>query len=285
MKTLHLIAFIVLLNTMIFGQNSKTLIADGTLDVPEKYSLQPKIEDLSKQEIEFVKTEVLKTQPVFDFTPQMVLDETEYRGKFNLIDVAEGFFVSREFKSKAFLYMAWNEKSQRNYNGVIVVKTFANGTKFEVAAHYAYQFRNDKFIRQISDINGNFISELAIFDEPPTKKIERKNVRIIEFSPDGLEKLGLANIYLRYNKPQRTPLKRDKSKPVKRTYDPPDIRGIKIFAEKDLGGKLKFSWQEFTRYDGVWKESVEETELKLETDQTKYVEIVKTNFPKSISEK
>ncbi len=287
MKGFFIIIFILLLGIMINAQNDKTLIADGTTQIPIKYSLAPTLELLSAIEIEAVKNEALRTEINFKVLPQMSAEESNHRKDFELLDVAEGWFISREMKYKAYLYTAWSEKINRNYQGIIVLKILNNGTKFVSAAHYVYQYRGDKFIRQLPDINQNMLSELAIFSEPPSKKELKRFVRIIEFSPNGIVKIGSKEIYIRVNQKQRLPYTRKGEKPAKRVYTPPDISAIKLFANLNLNQPPIFSEERWRYSNDFWgrMDKLSSRPTDLDEDSVNYVEIIRPAFPNRIGEK
>ncbi len=132
------------------AQNSKTQIADGTKYTPDKYARQPTVEKLSAAEIADVKNEALRPEVEFEPNPQASLAEAKFEKDFELLDVAKGFFVSREIEYKAFLYKAWSDKSKLNYQGVMVISRFKNSfgkPQSRVLVHYVYRFQGDKFIR------------------------------------------------------------------------------------------------------------------------------------------
>jgi len=271
---------------MIFAQNNRILLADGTANEPKKYDLDLKISDLSTAEIEAVKKAVLEKEVEFKSDRiQMSSEESIFRTDFELLDVAEGFFIYREHKSRAYLYTAYSQKMKRNYQGILVLDISNNGTKFTTQAYYAYQFRGDKFIRNISDMNNNFLSEIAIFSEPPTPKYTQKNVRIIEFSPNGISKLGFVEIYSERANKQKTPKSLDKNKSAKKIFIPPTIRAVKLFADKKLSGNPIFLLKEFKQINDVWKSESQSSLASLQPDKTEYIEIVKPIFPKGIGEK
>ena len=54
MKIFILTGLILAIMNINFGQDLKTLIADGTKDIPKKYDLEPTIEKLPANEIEAV---------------------------------------------------------------------------------------------------------------------------------------------------------------------------------------------------------------------------------------
>lgn len=288
MKILGLIALLLTIMNINFGQDTKTLIADGTMIVPKKYDLQRTIEKLSAKEIEAVKKAALEKEVEFDEDyKQMSSEESNFKKDFELLDVAEGFFIYREIEFRAYLYTAYSQKMKRNYQGIIVLSITNNSTKFMPKAHYVYEYRGDKYIRQLADINGNILSELAIFSEPPTKKDYRRYVRIIEFSPDGLVKIGSKEIYSSIPQKQRTPYNLDKTKPAKRVYIPPIVKAIKLYTVKELGKAIEF-------YEETWREQndnwaiMDELELLLsglDEDKINYLEIIKPVFPKGFGEK
>ncbi|HEX8250617.1 MAG TPA: hypothetical protein VF599_20760 [Pyrinomonadaceae bacterium] len=271
-----------------FGQENKTLIADGTADVPKKYALQPAVENLPAAETEAVKKAALEKDVEFDSERKaMSSEESLFRKDFELLDAAEGFFIYREAEFRAYLYTAYSRKMRRNYHGIVVLKILENHTKFVVAAHYVYEFRGDRYLRPLPDINGNVLSELAIFSEPPAKKGFRKYVRIVEFSPaSGLEKIDFRKIYTLIPQKQRMPRSADKSKPAKIVYTPPEAEAIKLYVVKDLGKPLKFYEEGWRINDGVWQ-ITKELQLRpaeLE-DKTVYVELFKPVFPRGPGEK
>ncbi len=278
---LVLILFAAVLGTA-FGQD-KTLIADGTADVPVKRDLQPAIEKLSEAEREAVKKEALaKEVELASERKAMSSEESLFKKDFELLDAAEGFFIYREIRFRAYLYTAYSQKMRRNYQGIIVLRALENRTRFETAAHYVYEFRGDKYLRQLPDINGNVLSELAIFSEPPTKKNFRKYVRIIEFSPNGLEKIGAREIYTAIPQAQRMANNADKSKPAKRVYIPDEIRAIRLYAAKEFGKPLEFYEERWSRNNDFWG-VIDKLQLRpasLEEDEIVYVELRKPVFPK-----
>lgn len=282
MNILSLIILVLIIMNINFGQDAKFLLADGTENIPKKYDLQPNIADLSNAEIEVVKKIALEREVMFEnLNPQMSSEESNFRQDFELLDVAEGFFISREIESRAYLYTAYSQKMKRNYQGIIVLSISQNGAKFTPKAHYAYQYRGDKFIRLISDLNGNFLSELAIFSQPPPKTIIKKYVRLLEFSPDGLIKLGETEIYSYQPQKQRTPWNRSGNPPDKRIYIPPVITAKKLYYQKRINQPFQLFTEKW-RISGGNRVLLDEQKLienGLEEDLTEYIEVIKSEFP------
>lgn len=288
MKHLLILGLVLICMDINFGQDLKTLIADGTVEVPKTYDLQPTVETLKREEIEAVKKAVSEKEIEFKTERKaMSSEESNFQTDFELLDVAEGFFIYREIEFRAYLYTAYSQKMKRNYQGILVFGISNNGAKFTVKAHYVYEYRGDKYLRQLSDINGNFLSELAIFSEPPTKKDFRKYVRIIEFSPNRIEKIGSKEIYSSIPQKQRTPKSLDKSKPAKRVYTPPIVQAIKLFAVKNSGKPTEFYQEIWTRTNDVWGilDKLQSRPIELDADNSDYFEITKPIFPKVIGEK
>jgi hypothetical protein len=287
MKTLLIIlSQVLVLTAMSFAQENKILIADGTREVPEKNAMQPAGYKLSAEEIEAVKDVAMEKEVEFKVSPQMSSEESLFKANFALLDVAEGFFISREIKSRVYLYSAYSEKMKRNYQGIIALRNTKNPKKYTVLAHYVYGYRGDKNIRQLPDINGNVLDEIAIFSNPPSKKGERRYVRIIEFSPDGLIKLGSKEIYSSIPQKQRTPNTSGKREPTTHIYTPPKVSAIKLYAVKKLGKPTTFSeerWSKLPVWVKVDKYPSRPTEF-LE-DTIDYVELTKPLFPKGIRDK
>lgn len=266
---------------VINAQNSKMLIADGTKYTPDKYALQPIIEKLSAEEIAEVKKEALREEFEFEADPQASLEETQFERDFELLDVAKGFIISREIEYKAFLYTAWSLTSKRNYQGILVLSRFKNvlgKRQSRVLAHYAYRYQGDKFIRKLADINRNGLDEIAVFSALSTKIIERRLLRIIEFSPAGIERFGFAEIFNRINHKQRDPWNKDGKKPAIRVYTPPDVKALKLFVKSDFGKQSLFFREEFEQIGDDWRKTEEFELLDLKPDSTKYAEIVKSIF-------
>jgi hypothetical protein len=288
MRNLLILGLILMCMNVNFGQDLKTLIADGMVEMPKKYDLQPTIETLKKEEIEAVKKAALEKEVEFNSDHQaMSSEESNSKQDFELLDVAEGFFIYREIEFRAYLYTAYSQKIKRNYQGILVLRISNNHTKFKVEAHYVYEYRGDKYLRQLSDINGNVLSELAIFSQPPTKKDARKFVRIIEFSPNGIEKIGAKEIYSSIPQKQRMPYSSDKSKPAKRVYTPPIVKAIKLYAVKNLGKPPEFYEERWTRNNDFWgiMDKLQLRPSELEADNTNYFELTKPIFPKGPGEK
>ncbi len=285
MKTFLMILLQILILTMItFAQDFKTLIADGITNVPKKYDLQPAVYNLSKAEFEAVKDAAMEKEVEFKTNPQMSAEESLFKANFALLDVAEGFFIYQEIEFRAYLYSAYSEKIKRNYQGILVLNISNNHTKFKVAAHYVYEYRGDKYIRQLSDINGNILSEIAIFSESSTKKHYRKMVRIIGFSPDGLVKLGSKEIYSSIPQKQRLVNKANGQKST-HIYTPPIISAIKLYDVKNLGKTNKFYAEKWNQKMNSWSLSDKLSLTELDEDTTDYVEIFKPVFPKGPGEK
>lgn len=267
-----LLVVLVLMNTN-FGQNMNTLIADGTVEVPKKYDLQPTVEGLKKEEVEAVKKAALAMETEFP---------AEADQSFELLDVAEGFFISREIECRAYLYSAHNSKTKRRYQGILVLDISNNGTKYTPKAHYAYDYRGDRYIRRLSDINGNFLSEIAVFSASANAKSVRKTVRIIEFSQRGVEKIRSAEIYSSIPQKQRSPNSLDKDAPAKKVYSLAIVRAVKVYVAKGLVKPPEF-------YEERWKQNgdnwsiTDKLQLRpsvLEIDNVNYIEILKPDFPK-----
>jgi hypothetical protein len=287
MKVLTLTVIILTFMIINFGQDLKTLIADGTAQIPKKNDLEPTIETLKKEEIEAVKKAALEKEVEFSALPQMSSEESIFKKDFELLDVAEGYFIYREIQFRAYLYTAYSQKMKRNYQGILVLSISNNGAKFTPKAHYVYEYRGDKFIRTLSDINGNVLSELAIFSQPPTKRFTRKLVRIIEFSPNGIEKLGSMEFYLSIPQRQRTPWSPAGSPPDKKVYILPIVNAVKLFAVKNIGKPPTFWAEKWKRNNDIWRQmdniSLRHTEL--EEDNVNYIEQIKPIFPTGIGEK
>lgn len=288
MKILIVTIQILFFITMNFAQNTKTLIADGKAEVPKKYGLQPTVGSLKREEIEAVKKASLEEDVEFEKTNKaMSLEESRFLKDFELLDVTEGFFIYREIEFRAYLYTAYSQKMKRNYQGIIVLGITNNGTKFAPKAHYAYEYRGDKYLRQLSDINGNVLNELAIYSESPTKKPFKRYVRIIEFSPDGIEKIGAKEIYSSIQQKQQTPDSSDKTKPAKRVYAPPIVKALILYSTKNSGKPTEFYEERWTRNNNFWgiMDKLQLRPTELEMDPVNYLELMKPIFPKGISDK
>lgn len=284
MKVLQIFSFFLLMTMLTNAQNINTLIADGTADLPVKYALQPVVKDIPIEEIEAVKKEALGKD--IDFNSErkaMSSVESDFKNDFELLDVAEGFFISREIKYRAYLYTVWSDKLKRNYQGIMVLRHYKNHLgekKSDVAAHYVYEFRGDKYLCQLPDINGNVLSEIAVFSEPPTKKIEKRYVRIIEFSPTGVNQIGLFETYSRESRPNYIP----KDPKQKQRVQMPLIYGTKLFVESNLGKQPVFYTEKFTKFSS-WMKSGDLKSVQLEADKTNYLELTKPKFLKGPGEK
>lgn len=268
--------------------SSKILIADGITFEPIKYALQPTVKKLTAKEIEAVKKAALEKE--VEFEPeykQMSSEESNFRKDFELLDVAEGFFIYREIEFRAYLYTAFSQKMKRSYQGIIVLRILENRTKFNVTAHYVYEYCGDKYLRKLPDINGNILNELAIFSEPPTKKDYRRKVRIIEFAPNGLEKIGMKEIFSSVPQKQRMPYSSNPNEPAKRVYTPPKVNAVKLFSVKEFSKPLEFYEEKWIRDNDNWKsvEKLQAISKRLEEDKTNYIELVKPIFPKGPGEK
>jgi hypothetical protein len=287
MKIFFAASLLIAFMTTVFGQD-KTLVADGTLDPPVRAALQPTVEKLSAAEVAAVRKEALARRPEFDSDRKAVSsEESNFKKDFELLDVAEGFFIYREIRFRAYLYTAYSAQATRNYHGIIVMRPLANRTRFTVAAHYVYEYRGDRFLRALPDINGNLLGELAVYSVPPTKKDYRKEVRMLEFSPNGLEKIGLREIFSSVPQKQKMPYRPDKSKPAKMIYIPPKVDAIKLFAVKELNEPLEFYEERWRRNENFWG-LLDKLQLRpagLEEDKTDYVELFKPVFPKGPGEK
>ena len=234
MQLFTLLILVLAVMNINFAQE-KTLIADGTADLPVKYALEPTVEKLSRVEIEAVKKVALEKNVSFETNyKSMSSAESNFKQDFELLDVAEGFFIYREIQFRAYLYTAYSQKMSRNYQGVVVLRILENGTKFEVTAHYVYEYRGDKYLQRLNSFKGDTLNELAIFSEPPTKKGVNKFVRIIEFSPNGVQKIGSYQIYSRENRPNYIP----KDPKQTQLVQTPLISAVKLFAEIQLGKKF-----------------------------------------------
>lgn len=287
MKYLQFMFLLMIFAMMINAQDLKNLIADGTAEIPKKDGLQPTVENLSANEIETVKKVVLEKEVEFKTEHiQMSSEEALFRTDFELLDVAEGFFIYREVEFRAYLYTAYSRKMKRNYQGILVCSLTDNGTKITPKGHYVYEYHGDKYLRELSDINGNFLSELAVFSEPPFKKVFRKLIRIIEFSPNGLKRIGMKEIYSSIPQPQRFPIISDGERP-KRTYTPPIISAIKLFNIIDFGKPTEFYQEKWDKYKDTWSlgEKSESRPTELEEDKINYFELIKPVFPKGPGER
>jgi hypothetical protein len=258
---------------MVTAQDFKTLVADGTKYAPDQQVRQPAVEKVSAEEIADVKKEALRTQIEFDADPQASAEEMLYEQDFELLDAAKGFFISRKIEYKAFLYTAWSAKLARNYQGIMILVRFKNGfgkQSSKVLAHYVYRYQGDKFIRKLPDINRNGLSELAVFSEISTKKMVRRLVRIIEFSPGRLEKIGFAEIYSQINQKQLTPLSDNGRKPALMVYIPPAVKARKLFVSGKPRQKPFFSVQELKQNGDAWTKTGGLTAFMPQTDSIEY---------------
>jgi len=279
--------FLLIFGTMIIAQNNKILLADGTAEIPKKYDLIT-VETLKKEEVQAVKKAALEKEVEFQTDHKaMSSEESNFRGDFELLDVAEGFFIYREIQFRAYLYTAYSQKMKRNYQGILVFRISNNGTNFTPTAHYAYEYQGDKYLQSHWDLSGKGLSNLLIFNEPPTKKDTRKIVRIIELSPNGIEKIGSKEIYSSIPNKQKSPYSLDKNKPAKRVYIPPSVKAIKLFVVKNLGKPPEFYEERWTRNGDFWgiMDKLQSRPSELEADNVNYIEIVKPIFPKSVGEK
>lgn len=273
---------------MIFAQNNKILLADGTADEPKKYDLQPTVETLKQEEVKAVKKAALEKEIEIPNDRQVMSEEeSNFRQDFELLDVAEGYFIYREIQFRAYLYTAYSQKMKRNYQGILVFRITDNNKKFTPTAHYVYEYRGDKYLRSHWDLNGNSLSNLIIFSQPPTKKDVWRTVRIIEFSPNGIEKIGSKEIYSSVPQKQRSPYKSDKTKPAKRVYSPPIVKAVKLYAIKNLGKSAEFYEERWTRNGEFWgiMDKLQSRPSELEADKVNYIEIIKPMFPKRLGEK
>jgi hypothetical protein len=286
-KLLALLCLILLFSMIICGQNSRRIVANGTDSEPLKHSFQPTVDSLSANEIAAVRREVLEKEISLDFLPQTSSEESEFKKDFELLDVAEGFFIYREIEFRAYLYKAYSLKIKQNYQGIIVFNITDNGSKFIPKAHYVYKYQGDKYIRLLPDINGNVLNEIAVFSAFQTKRNFRKMVRIIEFSPNGLTKFGAKEIYSSVPQKQRTPWSADKSKPAKKVYIPPIVTAAEIYAVFGFGKTLRFFADKRIFANNKWIEAENSNlaEIKLDEDSVNYLEIIKPYFPKGIGEK
>lgn len=267
-----------------FGQDLKTLVADGTVDVPKKYDLEPVVEKLPAKEIVAVQKAALEKEVEFSVNYNaMSSEESSFKKDFELLDAADGFFIYREIRFRAYLYTAYSRKMRRNYQGIVVLRILENRTRFDTVAHYVYAYRGDRYLRALPDINGNVLTELAIFSEPPNKKNVRRLVRIIEFSPNGLLKIGAREIYSLTPQKQRMPSDRT----AKRVYTPALVKAIKLYALKDFGKPLEFFEEGSSRQNGMWSvtEKLQPPAVGLDEDKTEYFELIKPVFPKGPGEK
>ena len=284
MKIFLILGLMTVFMNTIFGQDFKTLVADGTASIPKKYDLEPSVEKLPANEIEAVKRAALAKEPEFpaDYKA-MSAEESNFKKDFELLDAAEGFFIYREIRFRAYLYTAYSRKMRRNYQGIVVLRILENRTRFDAAAHYVYAYRGDRYLRRLPDINGNGLNELAIFSEPPTKKDFRRFVRIIEFSSSGLLQIGAREIYSLTPQKQRLP----SNKTAKRVYTPPLVEAIKLYALKEFGKPLQFFEERSSRKNETWSvtEKLQPIAAGLEEDKTRYFELVKPVFPKGPGEK
>lgn len=264
------------------AQDKKILLADGTNNEPKKEVSQPNIKKLSANEIKNVKKFALEKE--VEFNPnyfQMSSEESNFKQDFQLLDVCEGFFVNREIKSRAYLYTAYSKKMTRNYQGILVLSKDKKTKTFAVVAHYAYEYRGDTNIRKLSDINENSLSEIAIFSEPPTKKDFRRYIRIIEFSIDNIEKLGMKKIYSSIPQKQLDPISVN-GETTKRVYRPPIVSAIKLYSIKDKNKPIEFYEERWTKTNDFWglREKLLLAPTELEEDKINYLEIVKPRFSK-----
>lgn len=99
MQILTLLMSIWVFGIMINAQDLETLIVDGTTVVPKKYYLEPTVKKLAANEIEAVKKAVSEKEVEFETNYKaMSSEENNFQKDFELLDVAEGFFISREIR-------------------------------------------------------------------------------------------------------------------------------------------------------------------------------------------
>lgn len=278
MKRITITFFLVAFMNISFVHGQSLWIADGTLNVPNRYDLQPTLDDLTSNEREAVRNVAFAKE--FQIKDKE-LPRSQKVADFELLDVAEGYFISREFQDRAYLYSAFSSKMKRSYQGLLVLGISNNGSTFTPKAHYVYAWRGDRYLRQLSDINSNFLSEIAIYGEITTHRDTRRMVRIMELSPNGVGKIGQKEIYKSQILKQRTPRFSDRTSG--RIYSPPIVNAQKLSAVRLLGRPLEFVVEEWTRHDEDWTQTKSgvQTFSSLEADDTDYIEVVRPVFPKS----
>ncbi|MBS1794745.1 MAG: hypothetical protein JSS81_12875 [Acidobacteria bacterium] len=260
------------------AQAAGVLLADGTRFEPARAALQPTVGRLPADEAAAVEKQALAAAVEFAASPQEPADETQFVKNFELLDVAKGFFIARGRESEAFLYTAWSARMRRNYQGIIVferAKNGAGGRLTKIAAHYAYRFRGDRFIRRVAGFERDARDGLAVFSDFSTRKEDRRTVRIVGFTPAGLEKRFFGEIFVRIEQKQLSPVTLDGRPPAKRVYIPPLVTAAKIFAAVDAAGKTVFRRQEFRRKGDAWTVAGEPAEFAAEADPVDYVELVR----------
>jgi hypothetical protein len=282
---LIILSQIFILSVMTFAQETKFLIIDGTKSSPEKSVTQPTVYKLSAEEIEAVKVAAMEKEVIFN-ADKMTAEASFFKANFAIQDVAEGYFIYREIQTRVYLYSAYSEKMKRNYQGIIVLRHTLKPDKYDVLAHYAYEYRDDKYIRQVPDINGNVLSEIAIFSNTKSKSEDKNRVRLIEFSPNGIEKMGSIEIYSSIEQKQRFPTISNGEKST-HIYSPPIVSAIKLYSIKSLGKPAKFSEENRRKHGEKWvvQDKYPSRPAEFEEDKTVYVELTNPKFPKGVGEK
>lgn len=268
---------VVIFAGVVFGQQSRIQIADGTVNEPARFDLQPDIAKLEPSEIERIRKFALaKDFSASDSKAQMSSEESNFFTEFSLHDVAEGFFVSREFESRAYLYTAYSRASKRNYHGIIVVSAFDNDTRFKVERHVVYGFRGDKHIRTVSDLNANFFSELAVFGFPPDKKRRLRWVRLLEFGAGDVKRIGAVRIHSSQIPASRREKSPGNSKESSdRTTSKPQGEGLKVFFIRKPMPGLFIEFESWRLSGDIWEkaDNAPGSDEFLVADMTAYIDV------------
>lgn len=262
---------------VVFGRDSRIQIADGTADEPKRFDLQPFVGMLDKSEIDHVRTTALSGE-FADKRNELrrASDEPISTGSFIIEDVAQGFFVSREFESRAYLYTAVSHIAVGRYQGILVLTSFDNNTRFKTEKHVIYGFRGDKHIRAISDLNGNFLSELAIFGISSEKTRSSRWLRMIEFDANETMRIGAVKIYSK-ELPQNR-IDDAKGKAVTKDFDrrvASTAEALKVFfVRKPLPG-VHLEFEEWSFASDTWLKRDRSScgQQCLQPDMTDYVKM------------
>ncbi|MFT3980063.1 MAG: hypothetical protein QM687_06300 [Ferruginibacter sp.] len=235
---------------------NRILVIDGTLDSPVKYGIQPTVEQLLPVEIEAVKNAATSTVVDNRIAKQSFKKSSKADSNFEILDVADGYFVSRELQARAYLYQAYSKKARCNYQGVVVFSILNNGKKMDIKAHYVYSNSGDRYIQALPDLNKNFLNEIGIFSVAMSEIEIYKNVRIIEFSKNGVMKPGVVTIYKKKHSLETA---------------------VKLYLPNTIATKSLLQQKKWIKENAVWKRDYTDDKrpLILKKDMTKYITIVK----------
>ncbi|HEX8141058.1 MAG TPA: hypothetical protein VF553_00575 [Pyrinomonadaceae bacterium] len=111
------------------------------------------------------------------------------REGFEVVDAASGSFTKPNAAQRAILYRFCIRGHNIANNGIVIIE---GGS---IVAHIVYDGGEDYSIGALEDINGNGLSEIIIGDGSTNQGYTVNVALLIEISPPGVRKFGIADVY------------------------------------------------------------------------------------------